>query len=164
MTRLRGRFPLVASAVATGLSGACAAAPDAASHVEPSDPPSAPSIAASAPVRPPASAVPTPAPPTTLDPPLADTDMDESRVCLLLPVAFEQLAAADRPASEVAAGLEDAIARSRPIVDEAPDGAVRAAGEALLAEASGLVAQLRAGRAGGTLEPASSALETACRR
>ena len=165
MTRLRGRFPLVASALATGLSGACATAPDAASPAEPSGPPSVPSIAASAPVRPPASAVPTPAPPpTTLHPPLADTDMDESRVCLLLPVAFEQLAAADRPASEVAADLEDAIARSRPIVDEAPDGAVRAAGEALLAEASGLVAQLRAGRAGGTLEPASSALETACRR
>ena len=165
MTRLRGRLPLVASAVTTALSCGCAAAPDAAPPAQPPGPTPVPSIAASPADPPPASAEPSPPPPPASPaPPVADTDIDQSRVCLLLPVRFEQLLAEGRPPAEVAAGLEDAVARSRPIVDEAPDGVVRAAGEALLAEATGLVAQLRAGRTGGTLEPASSALETACRR
>ncbi|MBB3675798.1 hypothetical protein [Modestobacter versicolor] len=67
-------------------------------------------------------------------------------------------------AEQVAAEYDAAVAEGRPLVSAAPPGAVRDAAEALLAAATAMSADLRAGGRGtdAGLVPASDALEAAC--
>jgi hypothetical protein len=99
--------------------------------------------------------------------PLADTDIDRSRLCLLLPAGFstsaEHLAGPARPGPDVAAELEDGVARGRPLVLGAPAGAVRDAGQSVLDRAGALASAVRSGAADETPFLTSlSALDTAC--
>ena len=136
-----------------------------------------------APVPAPSTApLPAPAPaPTPLPAPApvpAPAQVDEFALCLGVGLGLvgpnqawlDWLAAVDAgqappvSAEEVAAGYDAAVADLRPLVDGATPGAPRDAAQALLATATALAADLRAGGRGTDvgLVPASDALDAAC--
>jgi hypothetical protein len=99
--------------------------------------------------------------------PLADADIDRSRLCLLLPAGFstavEHLAGPARPGPDVAAELEDGVAHGRPLVLGVPAGAVRDAGQSVLDRAAALASAVRGGAVDDTpFRTSLSALDTAC--
>ncbi|MCW2582494.1 MAG: hypothetical protein JWQ53_1284, partial [Klenkia sp.] len=111
-------------------------------------------------------------------PTIADEDLDETLVCVFLDLGFidadsqyldwQAATAAGTPppvpTEQVAAALDQAVADNQGSVAEAPEGAVRTAGQAVLDQATALGAAMRSG--GGldatALSAAFDQLDAAC--
>ena len=107
----------------------------------------------------PSSSSSSPAPSSSSAPTIADEDLDETLVCVLLNLGFidansqyldwQAATAAGTPppvpTEQVAATLDQAVADNQGSVAEAREGAVRTAGQAVLDQATALAAAMRAG-------------------
>jgi len=107
----------------------------------------------------PSSSSSSPAPSSSSSPTIADEDLDETLVCVLLNLGFidansqyldwQAATAAGTPppvpTEQVAATLDQAVADNQGSVAEAREGAVRTAGQAVLDQATALAAAMRAG-------------------
>jgi hypothetical protein len=107
----------------------------------------------------PSSSSSSPPPSSSSSPTIADEDLDETLVCVLLNLGFidansqyldwQAATAAGTPppvpTEQVAATLDQAVADNQGSVAEAREGAVRTAGQAVLDQATALAAAMRAG-------------------